>query len=296
MVFLLSSVAFLISFFSCLLVDFQWPLILCLFLSLTHVYPLGYVSNYCRRSVNDLVKQLDKIGLRTLVVLEGFGFLVLLTLCQIAYLLPILSASCAVLQLLPWFWRRVSYERHIIYRSRVSAFGLLAMQFIFSVFLYVSHSWHQIFLLYYWLCSCKLWSVICNGLWIAEARHTIIDPSSHLIFAQFLQVQESWYHCLCWPCYFPQVRAIWNRPDCQWLETTATNISRQGDGRTGRCKQFGIADGTMLLVSSGFKANATLKILEHSCAWVSNLQDHNEIMLNNSQINFYLRRWSLTGA
>lgn len=314
MVFLLSAVAFLISFFSMFIGSFLVTSYSSVyFSSLTHVYPFFLGSMLATivgvRQTTSLVKQLDKIWdlRKTLVVFGGgFGFLVLLTFFVkftylFAYFIGFLLASLAALAMI--LAARVLHEKtHHIQEPKIISFlaDTSYAVYLFHWPFYIIFSQltsNLLAVLLTLICSYGFASLSFYVLepWIAGKNTPILQTLRPLPYIHAILVAGTGILTIivCTVTLLaPQVGAFETDLTVNGLKQAATNIGQtKVMAERADANSLGIADGTMLIGDSvALRANTALQTALPGAqinAQVSvTTKTANEIMLNNSQNKF----------
>ena len=311
MVFLLSAVAFLISFFSMFIGSFLVTSYSSVyFSSLTHVYPFFLGSVLATivgvRQTTSFVKQLDKIWdlRKTLLVFAGgFGFLLVLTFFVkftylFAYLVGFLLASLAALAMI--LAARVLHEKTPNMQEQ-KIISFLA-DTSYAVYLF-----HWPFYIIFSQLTSNLLAVLLTLIfsygfaslsfyvlepWIAGKNTPVLQtlrplPYIHAILATSTGILTI---IVCTVTLLaPQVGAFETDLTVNGLKQAASNIAQtKVMAERAEADSLGIADGTMLIGDSvALRANTALKEALPDAninAQVSRTtKQANDIMLNNSQ-------------
>ena len=313
-VFLLSSVAFLISFFSMFIGSFLVSSYSSLyFSSLTHIYPFFLGSILATvvgvRETTSLVKQLDKMwDLRKILLVFGGSFVLLLLLTLFvkftylfAYLFGFLLASLASLVMI--FAARVLHEKTPD-RQEPKIISFLA-DTSYAVYLF-----HWPFYIIFSQLTSNLLAVVLTLIFsygFASLSFYVIEPLIAGKDTPILQTIRTFPHiqrifaastgvltliALLVMLLAPQVGAFETDLTVNGLKQAATNIGQtKMMAERADANSLGIADGIMLIGDSvALRANTALQTALPGAqinAQVSRTtKNANEIMLNNSQNKF----------
>ena len=313
-VFLLSSVAFLISFFSMFIGSFLVSSYSSLyFSSLTHIYPFFLGSILATvvgvRETTSLVKQLDKMwDLRKILLVFGGSFVLLLLLTLFvkftylfAYLFGFLLASLASLVMI--FAARVLHEKTPD-RQEPKIISFLA-DTSYAVYLF-----HWPFYIIFSQLTSNLLAVVLTLIFsygFASLSFYVIEPLIAGKDTPILQTIRTFPHIqrifaastgvltlivLLVMLLAPQVGAFETDLTVNGLKQAATNIGQtKMMAERADANSLGIADGIMLIGDSvALRANTALQTALPGAqinAQVSRTtKNANEIMLNNSQNKF----------